>query len=293
MHDAVGEVLAQRKALDRGAGVGIALSLVLHGAVTAAAVFAALRHPVEQTVEVIQIRLAKPAPAVAAPAAVPAPKVPEDRLKPVPTEAVPAPVPQPKPQPVAKPVAASPFGKSTKKPTEQPSTPATTTNNQLPTTNAIPVGGTGAVVEGDCPWPRRRSASRRRSPPSNPAPQQPLRTTNYQLRTRSPWVGRVPSSKATSRGRVAVRQVDEEAHRATQHPSNHYEQPTTNYERDPRGWDGCRRRRRLPVHHLHRPHDHARRASLGSAGSRAGHDPRHQVRDRPRRHDPRRGRSRT
>jgi periplasmic protein TonB len=145
MHDAVGEVLTQRKALDRGAGAGIALSLVLHGAITAAAVFAALRHPAEQSVEVIQIKLARP----------------EDRLKPVPTEPVPAPVPQPKPQPVAKPVAASPFGKSTKKatpvpPAAKPTTdnrqPPATGNSQLATPNDIPVGGTGAVVEGDFPY---------------------------------------------------------------------------------------------------------------------------------------------
>jgi TonB family protein len=154
MHDAVGEVLAQRKALDRGAGAGIALSLVLHGAITAAAVFAALRHPAEQSVEVIQIKLARPA------AVTPAPAAPEDRLKPVPTESVPAPVPQPKPQHVVKPVAASPFGKSTKKATEPPAAKPTTDNRQPPATgnpqlatpNDIPVGGTGAVVEGDFPY---------------------------------------------------------------------------------------------------------------------------------------------
>src|SRR5947207_4322975 len=127
MHDAVGEVLAQRKALDRGAGAGIALSLVLHGAITAAAVFAALRHPAEQSVEVIQIRLAKPA----APAAAPVQQ--EDRLKPVPT---PPPAPATVTKPVAKPVAASPFGKSTKKATEAPPPRVPTANSQLPTANS-------------------------------------------------------------------------------------------------------------------------------------------------------------
>ena len=43
MDDAIGEVLAQRKALDRGAGAGIVLSIILHAAITAAAVYAALR----------------------------------------------------------------------------------------------------------------------------------------------------------------------------------------------------------------------------------------------------------
>src|ERR1051325_8788318 len=127
MHDAVGEVLPQRKALDRGAGAGIALSLVLHGAITAAALFAPLRHPAEQSVEVIQIKLAKPAaPAAEAAAATPAPP------QPAPQPVAP---PQPVAKPVAKPVAASPFGKSTKKPTEPPSHPATpqppTGNSQL------------------------------------------------------------------------------------------------------------------------------------------------------------------
>ena len=151
MHDAVGEVLAQRKALDRGAGAGIAISLMLHGAITGAAVFAALRHPVEQSVEVIQIRLAKPAAEAAA--ATPQPKVP-----PVAPPA-PAPAPVPVAKPVAKPVAASPFGKSTKKETpapptvnRQPTTPQPATGNVQPATQDIPIGGTGAVVEGDFPY---------------------------------------------------------------------------------------------------------------------------------------------
>jgi TonB family protein len=146
MHDVLGEVLAQRKALDRGAGVGIALSLLVHGAIVAAALFAALRHPAEQSVEVIQIRLAKPAAEAAA-------ATPQPKPQPV---APPAPVPVPLPKPVAKPVAASPFGKSTKKETPAPPAPkpaaAPATNNQPPATNAIPVGGTGAVVEGDFPY---------------------------------------------------------------------------------------------------------------------------------------------
>jgi protein TonB len=149
MDDVVGKVLAQRRALDRGAGAGVAFSLLLHGVITAAAVFAALRHPAQQTESVIEIKFAKmPAP-VAAPAAPPKP--------------APAPVAQPKPQPVVetpKPIAKpappktvplSSFGKSTKKGAEQPSNPAT----QQPAAAVvpdIPVGGTGAVVEGDFPY---------------------------------------------------------------------------------------------------------------------------------------------
>src|SRR5690349_20874567 len=115
MHDAVGEVLAQRKALDRGAGAGIALSLVLHGAITAAAVYAALRHTPEQNVPMVQIKFAPaapaPKPAAAAVAATPAPK-PQPVVPPAPV-----PLPAPLLKPVVKPVAASPYGKSTKKPT--------------------------------------------------------------------------------------------------------------------------------------------------------------------------------
>src|SRR4051794_21742435 len=118
MHDAVGEVLAQRKALDRGAGAGVALSLFLHGAITAAAVIAALRHPAEPSTPAIEIKFA-PMPA--------APAQEDGRLKPAATQkpqpqpqpVVPA-APQPVVKPVAKPVAASPYGQSTKKPTAQP-----------------------------------------------------------------------------------------------------------------------------------------------------------------------------
>ena|SRR5205085_7139108 len=147
MRDAVGEVLAQRKALDRGAGAGVALSLLLHGAVTAAAVFAALRRTPEQSVEVMQIKFAR-MPAMAAPApaaeAAAATRVPQPKAPPL-VEA---------PKAVVKPVAASPFGRSAKKAVEAPPPKAPTANSQPPTANSvdIPVGGTGAVVEGDFPY---------------------------------------------------------------------------------------------------------------------------------------------
>jgi protein TonB len=143
MDDVVGEVLAQRKALDRGAGAGVALSLLLHGMITAAAVLAALRHSPEQSVSVIEIKFAKmpaPAPVKSAPQPVaqPAPKP-----QPV-VEAPPKPVTKPAPP---KTVPLSNFGKSTKKGAEQPSIPIP----QQPAIE-IPVGGTGAVVEGDFPY---------------------------------------------------------------------------------------------------------------------------------------------
>lgn len=151
MDDAVGEVLAQRRALDRGAGAGIALSLLLHGAITAAAVWAALRHPPEQSLPVIDIKFAKmpqPAAPVAAapPAPVPAPAPVVPKVPPKPQPVVETAKPTTKPAP-AKTVPFSTFGKSTKKGAEQPPT----ANSQQPTVN-IPAGGTGAVVEGDFPY---------------------------------------------------------------------------------------------------------------------------------------------
>src|SRR5437660_2930999 len=143
MHDAVGEVLAKRKALDRGAGAGVALSLLLHGAVSAAAVFAALRHTPEQNVPMIEIKFAK----------MPAPPAPVHTPEPPQPKAQPAPAPAPIAKPVAKPVAASPYGKSPKKATAAPPPPQPATgNSQLATAPEIPVGGTGAVVEGDFPY---------------------------------------------------------------------------------------------------------------------------------------------
>src|SRR5947208_17023217 len=137
MDDVVGEVLSQRKALDRGAGAGVALSLLLHGMITGAAVLAALRHTPEQSVSVIEIKLAKvPAPPQPAPQPVvqPAPPTPQPVAKPAPPKSVPL----------------SNFGKSTKKGAEPIPQPATG-NAQLATPD-IPVGGTGAVVEGDFPY---------------------------------------------------------------------------------------------------------------------------------------------
>ena len=150
MDDAIGEVLAQRKALERGAGAGIALSVVLHAAITAAAVYAALRTPQEQSLPVIDIQFAK----MPAPATQPAP--PDVALKPAaPQKAQPQPVvAAPKPEavkpPAAKTVPLSPFGKSPKKGAEQPSAPAT--SQPAAPAIEIPVGGTGAVVEGDFPY---------------------------------------------------------------------------------------------------------------------------------------------
>lgn len=147
MDDAIGEVLAQRKALDRGAGAGIALSVIVHGAITAAAVYAALRTPVQQEVPLIEIKFAKMPAAVAAPA-----PPPDGGLKPAAPQKPQPVVPTPKPVAAApaKTVPLSPFGKSPKKGTEHPETPLP--RDPATPSVAIPVGGTGAVVEGDFPY---------------------------------------------------------------------------------------------------------------------------------------------
>src|SRR3954453_24193192 len=58
MDDRVGDVLAQRVALNGGASPGVALSLLLHGGLSALMVWAALRTAEAQTPRAIEIRLA-------------------------------------------------------------------------------------------------------------------------------------------------------------------------------------------------------------------------------------------
>src|SRR5437764_14572643 len=58
MDDRVGDVLAQRVALNGGAGAGVALSLLLHGGLSALMVWAALHTAEAQTPRAIEIRLA-------------------------------------------------------------------------------------------------------------------------------------------------------------------------------------------------------------------------------------------
>ena len=56
MRDAVAEVLRQRAALDRGPGVGVLLSLLFHGALTAIAVYSALHAPAPKVARMVNIR---------------------------------------------------------------------------------------------------------------------------------------------------------------------------------------------------------------------------------------------
>lgn len=165
MDDRVGDVLAQRAALDRGVGVGIALSLLLHGALTGAAVWTALRHHETQTAGVMMIKFAAPPRAARAKAAVATPATitqPAVAPKPAPLEK--PEVPQPKkptaaPKPEKNTVPFSPFGKSNKKGSEQaaPSVataPAAATKPGVTTGAQVPVGGTGVtgLEGGDFPY---------------------------------------------------------------------------------------------------------------------------------------------
>lgn len=155
MEDRVAEVLAQRAALERGPAAGIVLSILLHGGITALAVYAALHAKPPQLANVLTIRFAPtPAPIVPANAAKPKPAAPVIH-EPVPVVETPKPV---KPQTPAKNTAPpSPFGKSTKKPgltPPPPSAPAPAATSTAPAVPAVAPGTSGVVgIEGgDFPY---------------------------------------------------------------------------------------------------------------------------------------------
>ena len=168
MHDRVADVLAQRAALDRGTGTGIAFSLLFHGALIALAVYGALHASAPRPATMVNIQFASaPAAASAPPRGVSTPK-PVATPKPAETPKIEEPkktIEPPKPAvetPAKKPekntVPLSPFGQSTKKGSEtpapakpSPAPPSTATSVAPPATGAtgipggadIPVGGAG------------------------------------------------------------------------------------------------------------------------------------------------------
>lgn len=168
MQDRVADVLAQRAALDRGAGAGVAISIVLHCALFGGGIYAALNAKPPQAVKMVTIEFASmPAmqlPAASKPAArkVEAPKLEEP--KPVIQEPAPvvADVPPPKP-PEKNTAPMSPFGRSTKKGSEAPpAAPLTSAPSMAgepgmgPTSTApaVPIGGSGitGLEGGDFPY---------------------------------------------------------------------------------------------------------------------------------------------
>ncbi len=173
MHDRVADVLAQRQTLDRGAGLAVAVSVLLHGGLAALAVYAALHATAPQPASFVSIQFA-PMPAQAPAASAPR-KTNTQTAKPIapPTPKIEEPKPRiepPKPtieKPAAKPekntVPLSPFGQSTKKGSENaaPAKPAPAPAQTAPaipgvatSTADVPIGGTGVVglEGGDFPY---------------------------------------------------------------------------------------------------------------------------------------------
>jgi TonB family protein len=159
MHDRVADVLTQRAALDRGAGVGIAISVLLHGGLAAFAVYAALHASPPQHATMVNIQFAK-MPAHAVPAmqpAAPKPVAPKlEEVKPKIEEPKPAPKPEEPKKPEKNTVPLSPFGRSTKKGSDTPAPTPPTPTPQQPTTTApdVAVGTSGVtgLEGGDFPY---------------------------------------------------------------------------------------------------------------------------------------------
>jgi TonB family protein len=170
MRDRVADVLAQREALDRGAGTAIALSVLLHGGLVALAIYAAMHASAPQPATFVSIKFA--------PVATAAPRAAASRK---PRTETPAPVATPRveevkprieePKPVVTPPKApvkpeknivpfSPFGQSTKKgseiatPAPAPA-PAPSLAPGTTSTADVPVGGSGVtgLEGGDFPYP--------------------------------------------------------------------------------------------------------------------------------------------
>jgi TonB family protein len=172
MHDRVGEILAARAAQPSGAAQAVALSVVLHGALTAAAIYGALHAPMPQAANVLNIhftalpravspaRRTRPTEPPAKPLANPTTKPAEP--KPVAPKIVEPALPVPattaaKPEPKSVPL--STFGRSTKKGSEHPAPPPPAPLPAAPTATGIgvaevPVGGAGVtgLEGGDFPY---------------------------------------------------------------------------------------------------------------------------------------------
>ncbi|MDP9190903.1 MAG: TonB family protein [Acidobacteriota bacterium] len=178
MRDGVADVLAQRVALDRGAGLGIALSLLLHGGLIALAVYAATHASAPIAAPMVSIEFAKMPGPPAAPVMQQKPAAP----KPAETQKIEEPKPKPEPKITEpKPVAAttpakvekntvplSPFGRSTKRGSETPpvAKPAAAPPAATPgiATAEVPIGASGVtgLEGGDFPHTLYLQAMHRR-----------------------------------------------------------------------------------------------------------------------------------
>ena len=155
MEDRVAEVLAQRAAIERGPAAGIILSILLHGGITALAVYAALHAKPPQIANVLTIKFA-PMPAPITPANAPKPKPATPVIRePVPVVETPV---TPKPVlPTKNTAPPSPFGKSTKKEgpaPPPPPAPAAAATSTAPVAPAVAPGTSGiaGIEGGDFPY---------------------------------------------------------------------------------------------------------------------------------------------
>lgn len=160
MQDRVGELLAERARLGGGAAGGVVLSVLLHGSIAAAVIYAATHAAAPQEVSTLNIHFAQ------------APAMPQQVVAPAHTPPAPPPTPEKLkiPEPVAeapKPVAAkaepksvplSSFGRSTKKGSENPPAPAPHSPPPTPQSQGIAAGvdipvGTAGVTGLDADFP--------------------------------------------------------------------------------------------------------------------------------------------
>src|SRR3954447_8015440 len=161
MDDRVGDILAKRATLDAGRTPAILISLLMHGGISALAVWSAMHATMPKQVSVLNIKFAPMGAQAPSPAA-PVSQVPQARA-PVPPLEKPKPPEQrieaPKPRvedvkpaaskPVPNAVPLSPFGKSPKKGAENPVVPPPA--GPPP----VPAGGSGVtgLEGGDFPYP--------------------------------------------------------------------------------------------------------------------------------------------
>jgi TonB family protein len=158
MEDRIGDLLAERTRLGGNAAGGIAVSVLLHGALAAGIIYAAMHAVAPQEVSTLTIKFAPmpssaPKAVTSQPIAPPAPK----------KMAIPEPIAEPA-KPVAKSepktVPLSNFGRSTKKgsetppaPQPQPATPQIAAKPGVVGGVDIPIGSAGVTgIEGDFPY---------------------------------------------------------------------------------------------------------------------------------------------
>jgi TonB family protein len=158
MEDRIGDLLAERTRLGGNAAGGIGVSVLLHGALAAGIIYAAMHAAAPQEVSTLNIRFApmlSVAPAAVAPQLI-APPAPKKLAIPEPVAEAPKPVVKSEP----KTVPLSNFGRSTKKgsetpPQPKPAAPAPQVAAKPGVVGGIdiPIGSAGVTgIEGDFPY---------------------------------------------------------------------------------------------------------------------------------------------